>query len=380
MALDPEVFQITEREGIRLIIPARGAVGNAPWTKETVRYRSRVETLAGETVSQGFSKFFNLGTGPTFLTITVEDIIKAAEKKDAIATLKLDGSLLIRSVYNGVVMLRTRGSFGYEFLDNADEIEEFRGRYPRLFDPTRYPSYSLLFEWTSPRNIIVLKYREPGLTLIGAVAHDNALRYFNMRQLAIVAKQLEVPLVEAFPLTIEGWEKLQAELDSNSEIEGYVIRLNDCQDLVKVKCLQYLTKHGLKSTLTTAKLVDMWFQQGRPDYKDFCEKFITDFDEETFMWALGAISNLFDGIKEFNQIISHMTTKAVGRAHLSRKDAAMVGLAEYGQTKRFGAYMNLWEGKAVDPKLAKSIFLQSTKQIEIGMFQATGEVEDGTEE
>jgi len=375
MTLDPELFDVHEKDGLRLIIPARnGSVANAPWSKETVMYRSRVETLEGLVVSQGFGKFFNLATGPDGLRVELDDLIKATEKSDAIATLKIDGSLLIRSVYNGKIMLRTRGSFGYEFLDNADEIDLFRAKYPLVFDPSLFVGYSLLFEWVSPRNVIVLKYPEPNIILIGGVQHTPDLPYltFAHSQLDFIAKRLNVPLVTSFDLTSEGWAELHANLESNQEIEGYVIRLHNEQVLVKVKCAPYLTKHGLKSTLTTEKLIDMWFQQGSPDYQAFCATFLASFDEETFMWTLGAISSLFDGIRTLTKIMNHMGGKVEVRKNWPRKEAALAGLAEYGQTKRFSAYMNLWEGKQPSFDLLKSLLLQNTKQVEIEMFKATG--------
>lgn len=373
MSLDPEKFEVNEREGLRLITPARGTMGlgNAPWTRETLKYRSRVEDLEGNTVSQGFKKFFNLSSGPLELQVTIEDLIKAIDKQDAIATMKLDGSLLIRTVHQGKVMFRTRGSFGYTFLDNADEMVEFETRYPILFDPGFFAGYSLLFEWTSPKNVIVLKYEKPEITLVGGIPHTPRLEYLSILQLGHVADLLRVPLVQWFPLTTEGFAKLNLELEKSQEIEGYVIRLDKEQTLVKVKASAYLTKHALKSSLSTEKLVDMWLQQGRPDYKTFCDNFLKSFDEETLLWAFGAISNLYDGVREFNKIKAHMVGNVYDRISMTRKDAALAGLSDYGQTKRFSLYMSLWEGKKPKDDLIKSILLQSTKQVEIGMFKPT---------
>lgn len=372
MKPNPEHFECWPNEsGLNLIIPKHGTagLGNGPWNKDTIQFRSRMETPEGETVSQGFKKFFNLGTGPESLQISVDDVVKECGK-GAVATLKLDGSLLIRSVFKGKVILRTRGSHSYERLANAAEMDIFRYMYPNLFLPFAYTNYSLLFEWVSPDNVIVLKYPEPALTLIGGV-WNHSLRYLTIKELAPVANLIEVPLVEHFNLTTEGWDKLNARLESDQEIEGYVIRLHGEQDLVKVKCLPYLTKHGLKSSLTTEKLADMWFQQGQPDYEIFKLKFIADFDEETFLWAHGAISSLFDGAKEFIRIIEHMGQKAAERRAFTQKDAALAGIAEYGQTKRFAVYMNLWQGKPVKVELLKSILLQNIRQVELGMFTHT---------
>lgn len=289
MTPNPEYFNITERDGLRLILP-KHEVGNAGWTTDTVRYRSRVETLEGEGVSLGFRKFFNLQTGPTELQVTGEDVLHYIGKGDAIATLKLDGSLLIRSTHKGKVILRTRGSFGYEFLDNAADMEIFKTKYPSLFNPVAWESMSLLFEWTSPNNVIVLKYPEPELTLIGAIWNKSG-NYMRVRALESLSRMTGVPLVKWFKLDKDGWEYLQSELAANNEVEGWVLRLGGEQVLVKVKCQPYLTKHALKSTLTTEKLADMWMELGQPDFTAFIEHFIKSFDEETYLWALGAISS-----------------------------------------------------------------------------------------
>lgn len=369
MTPNPEMFNVVEKDGLRLISPSHTAgVANAPWDRDTLIYRSRVETLEGETVSQGFKKFFNLDSGPLDLQVRMSDIVEAVENGGAVATLKLDGSLLIRSVYNGKVMLRTRGSFGYEHLDNAHEMTTFYEKYPRLFETGLYGDISLLFEWTTPNNVIVLKYDQPELTLIGGISHVDG-HYISMSSLAEIGELLGVPVVKHFNMNAESWARLYEQMVWDQTIEGYVIRLKGEQVLVKVKCQPYLTKHALKSTLSSEKLADMYFQQGQPTFKGFCEAFASSFDEETLIWALGAISNLYEGVKIMNAIVDALSRKALSRQDLSRKDAAIAGLAEYGQTKKFAAYMQVWEGKPIKTELLKSLLLQNTKQVEIDMFK-----------
>jgi hypothetical protein len=80
---------------------------------------------------------------------------------------------------------------------------------------------------------------------------------------------------------------------------------------------------------------------------------------------------LYDGVKTLQKIEEHMAGKAVERKDWTRKDAALAGIAEYGQTKRFSAYMCIWEGSPVKTDTLKSILLQNTRQVEIGMFKDT---------
>lgn len=368
-----DFWSIRVENGMRLITPSHSAaVGNAAWTRDNLWWRSRVETVRGELVSQGFGKFFNLGMGPLDLNIGLTDVAKAVAHGDAIATLKLDGSLLIRSVYKGNIVLRTRGSFTYEHLDNAFEMDEFKRKYPLLFDPVFAYNYSLLLEWVSPNNTIVIKYPEPELILVGAVDH-RSMSYMRSEELKSLADMIDVKMVDYFPLTTKGWEDLYANLESNHEIEGYVIRLNNEQSLVKVKCAPYLTKHSLKSRLDSETLADMYFQYGRPDFTGFMAEFSKAFDEEVAMWAMPAIASLYDGVRNLNAIEEHIVEKVAQRREegLSRKEFAIVTQNEYGKTKKFSLAMNLFLGlKDKNEKLLKSILLQNTKQIEMSFMKA----------
>lgn len=385
-----EHFNIREENGLRLIIPSHGAaVGNAAWTPRNVWWRSRVETTNGDLVSQGFGKFFNLGQGPSGLNVSLDDVASAVERGDAFATLKLDGSLLIRSIHKGRVYLRTRGSFGYEHLENAFEVEEFKNKHPILFDPKWAENYSILLEWVSPNNTIVLKYAEPALNVIGAVDH-RAMSYVRLRELEAFAYLINAPLIEFFPLTTKGWIDLYADLEHNKVIEGYVIRINNEQTLVKVKCAHYLTKHALKSNLTSEKLADMYFQYGRPNFSEFIHKFGEAFDEETAMWAMPAISSLYDGVREMERIEAHIFAKVAAvrlnekkreeTAHsweieairrMARKDFALAAQSDYGSTKKFAFAMSVYLGETAKfDKLLKSILLQNSKQMELSFLKA----------
>ena len=389
---DTENFTVIEDNRLRLITPTRiTAVSNHAWTKDNLWLRSRVETLDGRTVSQGFGKFFNLGMGTESIKCDIVDIVNAIEKNDAIATVKYDGSLLIFSWYNDQQIIRTRGSMTYKHLDNGYEIDTiFRKKYPKLFERrpngNNYDTWSLLCEWITPNNCIVLKYPEPALVLVGAVWHGGTgvntydgitkfpMTYAPMSRLKEIAEDLQLPLVESFKLDTAGWNRIQENLSKDNAIEGYVIRINGEQTLIKVKNEPYLTKHRLKSNLTTELLIDMWLQHGQPDYKTFTQLFIETYDEEICAWAIGAISSLFDGVKQLYEIIRVIDTK-VSEAHaisMSRKDFAISMQSQYGQTRKFSYAMKAWEGK-YDKNCIKGILLQTTRQHELGMFTKIAE-------
>lgn len=371
-------FQITERDGLRLILPTREtAVSNGAWTADNLWLRSRIEDLEGRTVSQGFGKFFNLGMGPTWCATRVEDIAAAAEKGDAFASIKLDGSLFVRSVHEKGVILRTRGSMGYDHLENGWEVDQiFRAKYPKLWDLSLFADRSLLFEWTTPNNRIVIGYTEPELTLIGAVNHAG-MRYETLKWLGGASDALSMPIVRHWPLDSLGLLQMMSSLETEKRIEGWVVRLRGEQHLVRIKCEPYLAKHRLKSNLSTEGLVDLWFVQGRPTYTEFMRWFEAQYDEEMAMWALPAVSRMFDGIRELNDIVSTIEGKVRDalRTGLARKDFAISMLNQYGQTKKFALCMQLYTGRTDNTEVLKGILLQNTRQTEMGMFRRSSEIQ-----
>lgn len=360
----PTEFLVTENEcGWKLIIPNHESNNrNDIWNRQTIWYRSRVVDANGTLLSQGFGKFWNLDSGPAEFNVTTRDVIRACEEGDAIATLKEDGSLIIRSVTKDSIIIRTRGSFGYANMDNVQEMEQLLDKYLKLYDPKLYTGYSLLFEWRSPTNQIVIRHTEPELVLIGAVDHTNMV-YATMAELTDIAKTIGMPLVEHFKLDTQGWEKLYTELQSNTQIEGYVIRINGEQSLVKVKTPDYIKKHAFKSDLNISRLVDLWLIQQKPSFQDFCENIRLSFDDEILMYAMPLVSKMFDAIRQYKQQLDHLEMKAFAliKANVSRKDYAIEMKAQYGDTKLFSLAMCLFTGKEIDNKIVSALIMQKVK-------------------
>lgn len=359
-SMDDQQFRTREQEDLRLICPGYEQHLDSTWTPDTLWWRSRVETLGGQTVSQGFGKFFNLGLGPEWCRVTVEDIVAAVQAGDAWATLKLDGSLLIRSVYNGQVMFRTREAFDYTLQPNAHEVPELCAKYsPLLASPAYAEGHSLLFEWTTPSNQIVLKYDEPQLTLVGAVNHAT-MRYESLQWLEQVAEVLGVPLTPCWRLDSAGLATMMDSLETRTDIEGWVVRLQDQQRLVKIKCAPYLLKHRLRFHLTEESLVDMWLTSGRPTREDFIQNFKQMFDEEILMWALPKILQLLDKVEVCNAEVAKAqeTVRYALQQGVSRKDFAVNTMHIYGKSVLFAIYMQLFSGKQVDDGTMKKYVMQ----------------------
>ena len=361
---DPEHFLIREQDNLRLITPkSSAAFDDQIWNPDNLQFRSRVETLDGETVSQGFKKFMNLGQGPDGVKVDTAAVVAACARGDAVATLKIDGSLIVRSVYQSRIILRTRGSFGYEHQDNAFEIEKCVQRYPRLLDPSYRPDISLLFEWVSPTNVIIFKYDEAELILVSGIRHDD-YQYVQLDELQTIAADLGISLVEFFRLDQNGWADLYASLATDKDKEGYVIRINHEQDLVKVKCAPYLAKHAFKYNMSAGKLVDMWLQAERPSEQEFVEQLAHQFDEETIMWALPFIANLFGWVRAVTEHAAEIEQKVDQLRHLPRKDFA-IQMREELSSRDFSLAMLFWDKRDINDRLMRQMLEQESAETEV---------------
>lgn len=358
---DPEHFLIREQDNLRLITPkSSAAFDDQIWNPGNLQFRSRVETLDGETVSQGFKKFMNLGQGPDGVKVDTAAVVAACARGDAVATLKIDGSLIVRSVYQGRIILRTRGSFGYEHQDNAFEIEKCVQRYPRLLDPSYRPDISLLLEWVSPTNVIIFKYDEAELILVSSIRHDD-FQYLQLHELQTIVADLGMALVEFFRLDQNGWADLYASLATDTDKEGYVIRINHEQDLVKVKCAPYLAKHAFKYNMSAGKLVDMWLQTGRPSEQVFVEQLTHQFDEETIMWALPFIANLFGWVRTVTEHAAEVEQRVDQLRHVPRKDFAIQMKAALS-SRDFSLAMMFWDRKDINDRLMRQMLEQESAE------------------
>ncbi len=227
------------------------------WSPGEVHLRSLLTRPDGTIVSSGFPKFFNVGED------AAEDAITTAAVSAGRAwfTEKLDGSLIIRDVIDGVVLLRTRGSAGIHGERGARVSDLIARCHPALLDPSLLPGRSLLFEYTSahPDDRVILRYTLPRLAALGWMRlHDDRLPAFEGSQdvVAQMSAALSLPGVrlQALPADLDD---AMAAVWSWEDLEGVVIRAqrpDGSTHLAKLKTLSYLKSHTAKSHLTAERL------------------------------------------------------------------------------------------------------------------------------
>lgn len=334
------------------------------YTKQTLIYRSSVWNSQGEPVSLSFKKFFNWGEQPdlayTPFSMTANGGVELMEK--------IDGSALIVSKYKGQLIVRTRGTVDASDMENGFEIETLKAKYPRAFtfpdengDEYFTAPYSLIYEWVSPYNRIVLDYGlEPDIYLIGAINHDE-YKLWPQDELDILASLLLVKRPKRFNFAsiqemLEGVAALKGE-------EGLCCYCNKGQDIRKVKSAWYLALHKMKSELGSFEhLVDLYFAMGTPTYEEFAEHIKQNFDYEIGESIRGDISRIAGGMKEVRELIKAMEQKVETLRAVSRKDAAAIILQAYGNTNRSGMAFKRLDNKELVQDDIKKLLYQVLKK------------------
>ena len=326
------------------------------WTQDNKHMRSVVVNYEGEVISAGLPKFTNWQENPD--NFPVPNSLRNCTVME-----KLDGSLLIVSKYNGQYILRTRGTVDASTMANGHELELFKDTIlSKLQDNNDTWNYSVLFEWLSPRNVIVLRYSdEPMWKLIGFIDHtDYSLATQNV--LDVMAKKYDLLRPEIYTFT-DITDMLQI-VDKWQDREGVCLYSKNGQTIHKIKASKYLLLHHLKSELSSLeKIMDVWLEQGMPDYNTFYNYIFTTFDFELAEQVKGMISRIVDGKKEVNKIVDGMNSFVNNRLRLlpTRKEQAQLVISSYGETNRAAFVFKILDNRPLGKEEYKKLMFQVLK-------------------
>ena len=327
------------------------------WTQENKHLRSSVWDSQGNLVSAGFPKFVNWGEKP-------EQFPVPSSLDDCSVVEKLDGSLCVVSRFKGQYILRTRGTVDARKLDNGYELDAFQPILDRLIRNFESKGetwdFSLLFEWLSPTNVIVINYGDkPQFRLIGQVNHaDYSLG--SQKSLDFLADVIGVDRPETFDFG--SIKDLLAQVDNWKGREGVCIYSKNGQEIHKVKSFQYWKLHSFKSNATFENTVDLFFEFDQPNFQDFQQKLVDHFDWECAKMVMGFTSEICDGYKEVKKIVESMKSFVEPFRSISRKVAAEKILQSYGKTNHVSFCFKLLDGKEIDKDGLKKLLYQVTKK------------------
>jgi hypothetical protein len=358
--IDRTQFKVDERilngEMVYLVQPQQ--MGCA-WNQQNKIYRSSPWNCEGESISLSFPKFVNWGENPEVFPLP--ETLKGATIIE-----KVDGSLLIVSMWKGNLILRTRGTVDAYELDNGCELDAFKKYAAKLISDwmNRYGEtwpHSVLFEWTSPFQKIILNYGdEPKFYLVGVVEHST---YQLWNQIALDWLASTYKLLRPPTYTFTTIENLLVSVEAWKGKEGVVVY--STKEMHKVKGAWYLALHHMKSELASfEKVIDVWFRLGRPTYQDFYAKVAELFDFELANQVQGDMSRICDGWKTVEKILLgfQVFIRDVLAPLPDRKSQALKTISSYGQTNRASFVFKMLDGKALQDDDLKKLLYQALKK------------------
>lgn len=205
----------------------------------------------GKIIARPFHKFYNIGERPATQPneINFNDPHLVMDKRD--------GSMIHPAMVDGELILMTR-------MGRSDQARDAEQLF--LDDRTKIALRTLLstgitpiFEYTGPKNRIILRYETPELTLLAArntVSGD----YTNRANLHLIAADLDLPIVAEYP---SDWQDALSFISFVRAIqgrEGFVIHFTheDAHPerlLLKAKGDDYVLKHKSKDAIGQEKNV-----------------------------------------------------------------------------------------------------------------------------
>jgi hypothetical protein len=363
-SIDREQFMVHEHtvngELMYLVQPQHIGV---KWTAENKIFRSSLWNKDGYPVSLCFYKFPNWGEQPEVFPVPTN-------LKKCTFVQKVDGSTLILSRYKGNYVIRTRGTTDASLMEkNGFEVELFKTTIlPKITDCSDTWNYSILFEWVSPLNRVVLLYPEPKWYLIGVVNHDD-YSLMPQKELNEYAAKMgwERPPLYSFEF-VNTFTDLIGVVEAWKGVEGIVVYSGEKDGILhKIKGLDYLARHRLKSELSSfEKLIDFWVTIGTPSvFSTFWSEVEKLTDYETAQEHFGDISRIIDGWKEVQQIIDGMNkfVNETLKPLPTRKDQALKVIASYSSgNSRANMVFSILDKKPLTTDQKKKLLYQVLKK------------------
>lgn len=203
---------------------------DSPWALEC---RGITFNSAGKIASRPLHKFFNVGERE----FTREENIPW-EQVDVVMD-KRDGSMISTvDLGNGEWLLKSKKTFTSDVAVAATKFAQERGNYCDAIKEAIDGNVTLIFEWTSPADRIVLKYDEPQLTLLHIRGNVSG-HYYGRNFVKSWAEFYGIPVVDTF--TFEKPRDLIQLAKTTEGVEGWIIQYG--QNMAKIKTSWYLDLH-----------------------------------------------------------------------------------------------------------------------------------------
>jgi RNA ligase len=290
----------------------------------------RLNGDSAELVSLPFEKFFNLNENPMTMDLDLSRVEFVHDKRD--------GSLI--STYandEGRVCLKSKTALASDQALSAMGLMNRDWRLKHLLQNAVDAECTVIMEYTSPENRIVLPYQTDELRVLGARNNTNG-EYVPYDELS---DHFGDYMVEDYTHMINYPADFIADIPNMKGIEGFVVGLPSGQR-IKIKTDEYLSLHRAKDSVNSNKrLFEVCLNDASDDLRSL-------FHDDAY--TLGRIT-------EMEQIVGHAynhMVSCVEQYHSENKDLDQKSYAIKGQQEldrlHFGLAMSKYHGKQVDYK------------------------------
>jgi len=317
-------------------------------------------------VSLPFPKFFNRGENPFTMDLDFSD-----ENVEYIAN-KEDGSLITTYLDAfGDIRLKSKTSLTSTMaVDSMELLPEINVPFAKMplieyCQSLEEQGYTVIMEYVSPKNRIVLPYNDCNLVVLGVRSRETGeyLSYDDMWEIGLnyYAAYNLLDFLRSRDANIPEFIDSIPELTG---IEGYVIRLKD-GTMVKCKTNEYVSLHHAKDSVTVPRrLMDVVLYEASDDLRQMFS------DDEQ---ALTEIDNMEKFVGHtVNHLVKPVDAFYSENKHLERKDYAIKGQKEL-RRDQFTLAMAKYSGKEIDYKA----FISKNHKDYLKDYETTLTVDEG---
>ncbi len=286
------------------------------WTPETMACRGLITDHNFNIVARPFPKFFNL-----------EEITHPLPDGEFEVYEKMDGSLIVVALYEGKLIVATRGSFTSEQAIHAEKL--LHNKYGWI-DDYAVSGLTYLMEVIYPENQIVVDYGERDELVLLAVIETESGRELDMNDVPVG----EIPKVRRY----DGIADLRTLTEkSEDNREGYVIRWQNGFRL-KMKFEEYKRLHRLVTGVNSKTIWEM-LRDGKS-----LDELLQHVPDEFYNWVKETVGNLqrqYDEIEtECVTLFNHFYNEVRNDDKLARKELAL----QFTQTQYSDILFSMLDG------------------------------------
>lgn len=285
-----------------------------------------------ELVSLPFEKFFNLNENPFTMNLDLSEVKFIHDKRD--------GSLISTFMHDGMLCLKSKTAIASDQALDAMNLLNNDSRFHRLrmlLERSVNEGWTVIMEYTSPTNRIVLPYQTPELRVL-AVRDNKTLAYADYDD---VYYEFGEYMVDDHTHTVDDPVDFVSKIPSMTGIEGFVIGLPSGQR-IKIKTDAYIALHRTKDSIQTDKnLFEVCLTGASDDVRSL-------FHDDPY--TLDRIANMEKIVNHaYNHTVKTVEDYYAQNKTLDRKSYAVKGQQEMSRME-FNLAMMKYTGKEPDYK------------------------------